>query len=356
MKNNPAASLNLYMLSWKAPQICIHIVCCLLFMIFPLLFMSNGKGYTELIAPAMHYSYWLFCSCYICLFYFNRYYLMPGFFIPGRYLTYAAMALLLCVGIFLLQPFDRLLRQKWASPPAGAEWVYVPPVIDITSLFIFLMIMALGAAITTTRRWQLTEQRALTAEREKIRAELSFLKAQVHPHFLYNTLNNIYTLALTKNNYTADSILRLSNIMRYITDDVIADYVPLPQEEACIRDYIALQQLRLRPGTVDYQVSGEMDRKVISPLILMTFVENVFKYGISKQLPETVTIRLHVKDHQIEFFCCNRICREPAPAAGCCVGIANTRQRLALLYPQKHVLDITTDNNLYSVRLILLTD
>jgi LytS/YehU family sensor histidine kinase len=281
---------------------------------------------------------------------------MPGFFIPGRYGSYAAMALLLCAGIFFLQPFDRLLRQKWANPPAGAEWVYVPPVIDITSLFIFFMIMALGAAITTTQRWQLTEQRALRAERGKIRAELSFLKAQVHPHFLYNTLNNIYTLALTKNNYTADSILRLSNIMRYITDDVSADYVPLRQEEACIRDYIALQQLRLRPGTVDYQVSGDMRHKLISPLILMTFVENVFKYGISKHQPEPVTIRLEVKDHQIGFYCCNRICHRPGPGDSCGVGIENTRQRLALLYPEKHVLDISTYNNLYIVRLTLLTD
>jgi LytS/YehU family sensor histidine kinase len=144
--------------------------------------------------------------------------------------------------------------------------------------------------------------------------------------------------------------------MRYITDDVIADYVPLPQEEACIRDYIALQQLRLQPGTVDYQVSGEMEFKLISPLILMTFVENVFKYGISKHQPAPVTIRLSIKDHQIDFFCCNRIYREPAQDNSCGVGIANTRQRLALLYPQKHVLDITTNNNLYTVRLTLLTD
>ncbi|WP_212004037.1 sensor histidine kinase [Chitinophaga sp. HK235] len=356
MKNNPAASLNLYMLSWRAPQISIHIVCCLLFMIFPLLFMHNGKGYTELIAPAMHYSYWLFCSCYIILFYFNRYYLMPRFFIPGRYGIYVAMALLLCGGIFFLQPFDRLLQQKWAVPPEGADWVYESPVIDITSLFIFFMIMALGAAITTTRRWQLTEQRAIRAEREKIRAELSFLKAQVHPHFLFNTLNNIYTLALTKNNYTADSILRLSNIMRYITDDVCADYVPLLQEEECIRDYIALQQLRLRPGLVDYKVTGELERKVISPLVLMTFVENMFKYGVSKHMPAPMLIHLEISEHHINFFCRNRIYRERKPVHSSGVGIANTRQRLELLYPQKHVLNITTDNNLYTVRLTLQID
>lgn len=352
MKKNPAASLNLYMLSWKAPQICIHIVCCLLFMMFPLLFMSNGKGYTELITPATHYSYWIFCTCYISLFYFNRYFLMPGFFIPGRYGGYIVIALLLGTGIFYLQPFDRLLRQKWAR----AEWVYDPPVMDITSLFIFFMIMALGAAITTTRRWQLTEQRALTAEREKIRAELSFLKAQVHPHFLYNTLNNIYTLALTKNNYTADSILRLSNIMRYITDEVSADYVPLQQEEAFIRDYIALQELRLQPGLVDYQVSGVMEQQLICPLVLMTFVENVFKYGVSKHMPAPITIRLEVKDHQIHFFCCNRIYAAARPGKSSGVGIVNTRQRLALLYPQQHSLDITTDNNLYIVRLTLLVN
>ncbi|WP_235938073.1 sensor histidine kinase [Chitinophaga solisilvae] len=345
------------MLSWRAPQISIHIVCCILFMIFPLLFMHNGNGYTELTAPARHYSYWLFCSCYISLFYFNRYLLIPWLFLPGRYWSYVMMAGILCMGIFLLQPFDRLLQQKWATPPPGvAKWVYEPPVIDITSLFIFFMMMALGIAITATRRWQQTEQRAIRAEREKIRAELSFLKAQVHPHFLFNTLNNIYSLAVARHQYTAESILKLSNIMRYITDDVCADYVPLPHEEACIRDYIALQQLRLQPGQVEYKVTGDLEKKKISPLVLMTFVENVFKYGVSKHMPAPIFIHLHARRHCIMFFCSNRIYKEQPRTHSCGVGIANTRQRLELLYPQRHMLEINTDNNLYTVRLTLLMD
>lgn len=345
--------------SRKAPHISIHIVGWILFMIFPLLFMANGNGYTALVSPATHYSYWLFCGCYICLFYINRYVLIPCFFLPRRYICYCAAAALLCGCIFMLQPFDRLLQQKWATPPASAltmAWVYEPPLIDITSLFIFFMIMALGTAITTTRRWQETERRAIKAEGEKIRAELSFLKAQVHPHFLFNTLNNIYTLALTKNNNTADSIMKLSNIMRYITDEVSADYVSLQQEVECIRDYIALQQLRLIPGQVEYHVCGELNQRKIGPLILMTFVENVFKYGISKHCPAPIIIRLHALPHCITFYCSNRIYPQRAARQGSGVGIPNTRQRLELLYPQQHKLDITDDNNLYTVRLTLFTD
>ncbi|ASZ14187.1 sensor histidine kinase [Chitinophaga sp. MD30] len=347
------------MFSRKAPYVSIHIVCWILFMIFPLLFMHNGDGYRALLAPMRHYSYWLFCVCYISIFYFNRYWLIPRFFLPGRYVHYAIVSVLLCAGVYVLQPFDRLLQQKWATPPpsiVALKWVYTPPVIDITSLFIFFMIMALGTAITTTRRWQQTERRAIKAEGEKIKAELSFLKAQVHPHFLFNTLNNIYTLALTRNNNTADSILKLSNIMRYITDEVCEDYVPLEQEEACIRNYIALQQLRLRPDQVDYEASGDLSMQEISPLILMTFVENVFKYGISKHAPSPIRIRLNAFPQRITFFCQNRIypMRRDTHSSG--VGIANTRQRLDLLYPGRHILDINTDYELYTVRLTLFLD
>lgn len=149
------------------------------------------------------------------------------------------------------------------------------------------------SAIQIMRQWQLSEERAKQAELDKTSAELSFLKAQINPHFLFNTLNNIYTLAVIQDEHAPDSILKLSNIMRYIADDTRGDFVPLIYEISCINDYIELQKLRLCSKIrIDLKVTGNVESKDIAPLILMTFVENIFKYGTSNHEQSTVSINI----------------------------------------------------------------
>jgi len=227
---------------------------------------------------------------------------------------------------------------------------------DVISFFIFLMIVALSTAMKIMEQWRLTEQRATQAEADKASAELSFLKAQINPHFLFNTLNNIYTLTLMKDDNAPDSIMKLSNIMRYVTDDAMTDFVPLQQEVDCINDYIELQRLRIgEKTTVAVETSGDIDDKKVPPLILMTFVENVFKYGISKHHRSNITIKLNGDNTGITFFCQNSIFPEKDEKRRVGIGLKNTKQRLEHLYPNKHILDINTDNQLYTVKLILQT-
>jgi two-component system LytT family sensor kinase len=157
------------------------------------------------------------------------------------------------------------------------------------------MIITLSVAMDLTRRWRATMERASRAEADKANAELSFLKAQINPHFLFNTLNNIYSMAVTRNEHTPAMIMKLSNIMRYVTDDVNEDFVSLQSEVDCITDYIDLQKLRLgKKVTLDFSVAGDLDHKKISPLILMTFIENVFKYGTSNHEQSNLLIKLVV--------------------------------------------------------------
>lgn len=233
---------------------------------------------------------------------------------------------------------------------------------DVVSIFLFLLALSLGIALQSTWRWRMTEKRALQAEADraqavadKAQAELSFLKAQINPHFLFNTLNNIYSLAVTNSEHTATSIMKLSNILRYITDESGMDYVSLQQEIDCIRDFIALQQLRLGEKTVvSFQVAGPTDTLSIAPLVLMTFVENAFKYGISSHHTSTIDITIKADGRHIHFHCSNALFpRKQAERNG--IGIANTQQRLAHLYPQKHSLNISTENNLFTVVLELDT-
>ena len=146
--------------------------------------------------------------------------------------------------------------QHFQPPHNGPNF----PPFDVISFFIFLMIVALSTAMKIMEQWRMTEKRAIQAESDKASAELSFLKAQINPHFLFNTLNNIYTLTLMKDDHAPDSIMKLSNIMRYVTDDAMADFVPLQQEVDCINDYIELQRLRLGEKTaVNVDISGAID-------------------------------------------------------------------------------------------------
>ncbi len=226
--------------------------------------------------------------------------------------------------------------------------------IDVISIFLYITILAMSMAIQIRLRLRATEQRALQAEADKANAELSFLKAQINPHFLFNTLNNIYSLAASKSDNTPESILKLSNIMRYVTDDVQEEFVPLENEVEFISDYIDLQRMRLGDKmNVSFIVSGKITGKKIAPLILMTFIENVFKYGISNREPSVIDIQLTADDKVIRFYCSNKLYETQRNIESTGIGIENTRQRLEHLYAEKYELLIDKANDRFTVQLVL---
>jgi len=382
---------------FKAFSVIIHIAGWLLFMAFPLLFLNNRGQDNITWSLLQKHSYWLFCYTYVFLFYSNAYFLIPKFFLKKKYALYNIIVLLLFAGVYYLQPFDRLLHSAenrandqpvnqgppFGPPPADYRNDGAPPPpggpdhgeqftddgpgqnlpiqrhkhhrsLDTISLFIFIMIMALSTAIKIIQQWRLTERRAIRAEADKTTAELSFLKAQINPHFLFNTLNNIYTLAVIKDDHAADSIMKLSNIMRYVTDDVVDDLVLLQSEVDCISDYIELQRLRISDHTtVSFIIEGNVEGKKIAPLVLMTFIENVFKYGVSKHEKTTIDINIRVSDTDISFFCRNHVFMNRDENQPTGIGIKNTRQRLNHLYPGSHLLNIWSENDQHSVQLII---
>ncbi len=225
--------------------------------------------------------------------------------------------------------------------------------VDIVSIFMFMVVLAISISTDVSKRLREAAEQAAKAEADKANAELSVLKAQVNPHFLFNTLNNIYSLAVTNDENTAESILKLSNIMRYVTDDAPEDFVTLQKEWDCISDFIDLQRLRIgNKVTLNVSVQGDLSGKMIAPFILLTFIENIFKYGISNHQASSIIIRLSVVDSGIEFFCSNPI-SEMKETGRKSTGIANIKKRLAYLYQNNYSLNISTSNNLYSVQLLL---
>jgi hypothetical protein len=337
--------------------------------------MSGQMGNDGMLSIVTSLGYWIFGLTYIGIFYLNAYWLIPALYFKKKYLFYVIAILILFVLVSYGRPFEQLLqhqRHHFNPPPPrafnpdhgrphqpGGGLPQGPGPrsmrIDIVSIFLYIMTIALGMAIQVTRQWRNSLQQVARAEADRAHAELSFLKAQINPHFLFNTLNNIYSLATTKNEKTADSIMKLSNIMRYVTDDVSKHFVPLQLEVDCIRDFIELQRLRLNKKTqVEFSVKGKLEDKTIVPLLLITFVENVFKYGISNHEQATITIQLTADERSITFYCHNKIFIPAGTPQRTGIGIANAKKRLEHLYPNKHLLNITNENGFFSVELIVL--
>ncbi|MDM1295608.1 histidine kinase [Sphingobacterium sp. N143] len=240
-----ADSLSKRIIGQKQISILIHGLAWLIFLSFPVLFFNNGQlGITEMLgAPA----FWIFTGCFLILFYTNAYLLIPYAIRHRKFISYGISVIL--TGLLLacyLQPFDRLMRIGNQAPQHRRE-PHFPPInrpdfppplpgtnlpnpdhewlpnenadqaprragqpIDIASVYIFLLTISLAALYRIATYWIEKQQKIQSVEQDRMNAELSFLKAQVHPHFLFNTLNNIYALALTNDDAVASSIHRLS--------------------------------------------------------------------------------------------------------------------------------------------------
>ncbi|MGI4867557.1 MAG: sensor histidine kinase [Janthinobacterium lividum] len=184
------------------------------------------------------------------------------------------------------------------------------------------------------------ERRTQALVHEKNAMELAFLKAQLNPHFLFNSMNNLYGLALTEPERTPDAILRLAELMRYMLYESSAERVPLAQEVAYLRSYVALETLRHEGEVhIDFQVKGTLAGLAIAPLLLICFVENAFKHGTVHNPDQPIQLHLAVTQETISFTTRNQVVTQNKDQAGG-VGLATVRRRLALLYPRHHRLTI----------------
>ncbi|WP_025666322.1 sensor histidine kinase [Aquimarina megaterium] len=199
-----------------------------------------------------------------------------------------------------------------------------------------------------------------TTKQEKQQAELSALKAQINPHFLFNTLNNIYANALKKDEKTPDLILKLSSSFRYVLHEGQKEKVTLSHEITHVKDYISLQEERLSTKIqADFFEDIDNPKKEIAPLLLIPFVENAFKYtSILKGKNHQIRIRAILKRDQFSFYCENPYNDNKKPEIDANwqesgIGIKNTKRRLQLLYPDRYQLQIKKENNVFKVILTI---
>lgn len=192
--------------------------------------------------------------------------------------------------------------------------------------------------------------------REKLQSELNFLRAQTNPHFLFNTLNNLYVLARKKSDRTADAIMMLSKIMRFVLHECRSPRISVSDESKIIQDYIELEKLRYNERlSVIFEETIEPPGGSIAPLLLLPFVENSFKHGANSTTGEArISIHLRLKDHVLDFQVQNTV--EPGGdriSNGEGIGLKNVQRQLDLIYPERYELAIEQENGLYTATLQL---
>ena len=187
-------------------------------------------------------------------------------------------------------------------------------------------------------------------QKEKINAELSSLKSQINPHFLFNTLNSIYALAVKGDEKTADAVINLAGLMRYMIKEAHGDRISLQKELDYLTNYVELQKARLREtAAVSLNIKGQAGALEIAPLILITFVENAFKYGINPEMESRISIDIDIHDGILELSVFNTKVVISSLDLSTGIGLDNTRSRLEKLYYKKHRLDINDEKDYYTI-------
>ena len=238
----------------------------------------------------------------------------------------------------------------WDQGEFFQPYKFLQSAMIIASPMIFLI------GLTTTSRWFSLSRRAQQLESEKLKAELSYLRSQINPHFFFNTLNNLYGLALKNSKKTPEVVLMLSELMSYIIYEADKEIVPLSKEIEQIERYIALEQVRYENRfTIELDVSGDVDLFTIPPLILLPFVENSFKHGVNKSSTGGwIAIKIEVEDDQLKFKIENETYTQPSDKSrNGGLGIENVKKRLNLLFPENHILEYGMSDNRFIVDLTL---
>lgn len=213
--------------------------------------------------------------------------------------------------------------------------------------------------LLTTASSMLRHMYFINADRNKLKAintkaELSLLQSQINPHFFFNSLNTIYYLALKKDEATPKAIIGLSDMMRYVLTDAKEDFVPLSLEIAYISKFLELQKMRIPEKThLHYECDIDQEPYHIAPLILMPFIENAFKYGISATKETSIIIKMKLINDTFSFSCKNDILPSSQYEKGTGCGIENVTKRLKLIYPERYDLNLKIEESSFTVDLII---
>lgn len=350
----------------RAGIIFLHIFGSLCFLAIPIVFSPDFDLSFYLLKVGPFRRDLLSYVLLLGIFYAHYYYFIPRLFQEKKYLRYVLITLA-CFVVLITVPqlvkgepprygpgVPEVMRnappsmragEKAPPPPHLRERPYWLHSIE-RNIFRYLIVIFIALFVRVYTRLK-------QAERDRIDAELSYLKAQINPHFLFNTLNSIYSLAIIRSEKTPDAVVKLSEMMRYVTTEAHNDKVPLQKEIDYVNNYVELQRIRLGQ-TVDikFGITGSAGQKRIAPLVMIPFVENAFKYGVNPEEESEIIVSIKIEADRLSLYVKNKIVKvDYSDEYKSGHGMDNVSQRLKMGYPGKHILNFGRFNNDYLVNL-----
>ena len=296
------------------------------------------------------------------LFYMNYLFFVPTYLLKkqtNNYIYCVLASLLIPIVIISVYPDNgppQFLKDKlsipenftMSRPPIFSVFRYIFPLLTALSFIV------IGTAIKMYEEWNQNERKKKEIETYKTRSELNFLKNQLSPHFLFNSLNSIYALTTKKSDDAPEAVITLSELMRYMLYQTDNDFVSLKDELDYIQNYLKLQRLRIANNeNITLNIHGNVTNQKIRPLLLISFIENAFKYGTDFKGNTEVRITINVNHNYLEFKCVNVIGHRKKDVNNSGIGLQNTTDRIALLYKHKHNLEVNEVDNKFVVYLKL---
>ena len=341
----------------KPLELTIHIVSWLLIFGFPLVFFDRNA---ESINWQKYVHHSIVPFALFVIFYVNYLWLVPKYMFKDNIRGY------ILSNVFLIGVVSVLLHlwlESFSAPPPPSVNRYMPPhwIFYMRDIVLMIFSAGLGAAIKTSLRWREAEERLVESEREKSEMELTNLKNQLNPHFLLNTLNNIYALIAFDSDKAQQAVQDLSKLLRHMLYENKETFVPLEKEIEFISNYIALMKIRLPKNVklnVDFNEARSRDI-TIAPFIFISLIENAFKHGISPIDESFINVSIKTnEDSEVIYSIENsNFPKNKHDKSGSGIGLEQVRKRLDLLYPNKYNWDktISEDGKIYRSTLTIKT-
>lgn len=335
------------------PSVLYHIALWILILTILMLYQGTDAGLFFTFANNL-----IIISFYAAVVYFNIYYLIPEYLTKYKLLTYTLLLFGSCLVITPLREIFLYFLYAWFSNTDAQKLLLENVMFQFLSVF---LVVSFSTVLKIISDWVRHSRERQELQRRTMQSELRFLKSQINPHFLFNTLNNLYALTLKKDDSAPEIVIKLSEMMRYMLYECNEKRVLLQKEINYIKNYLDLEALRQGKNvSIEFEVNGRVTDQQIAPLMFIPFLENSFKHGLNHLITEGfVKIIMNVDDQEVNFYIENsKADRIATPTRGKSggIGLVNVRRRLDLLYPDQYDLSVEETPTTYAINLLLTLD
>jgi len=343
----------------------MHLLVWIVLIILPQIIISRYSGNNNFIAWGFYVNAFIIGI----IFYINYFWLVPKFYMRNKKTIYFILALVVVFCFYFVLDYsnqalhspdrERERRTSESVEERAREPRFQRPPFKLMQIYGYslmsIVIVGFSIGLKAIEQHSASEKRQKELEKEKLNSELAFLKNQVSPHFFFNTLNNIYSLVEINSEDAQAAILKLSKLMRYLLYESEHGETFLSAEIEFMKNYIDLMQLRVsKKVDVNIELPQENTDLKVPPLLFIPFIENAFKHGISYRDKSFIRVLMTTEDRKISFMCANSVAadkKEKHDENHSGIGLENVKKRLQLLFPAKHVLNVSSTEEVFTVSL-----